>query len=47
MMKFGRIDRNHCGITLTDDFGKYLGAPMIHGRVTKKTYGDILSENLW
>lgn len=34
---------NHCGIPLTDDFGKYLFAPMIHGRVTKVTYGAIIS----
>lgn len=27
---------NHCGISLTTDFGKYLGAPMIHGRVTRQ-----------
>ncbi|XVF08796.1 hypothetical protein REPUB_Repub07fG0034100 [Reevesia pubescens] len=32
-----------CKIPLTQDFGKYLGAPMIHGRVTKQTYADIIS----
>lgn len=34
---------NHCGIPLTNDFGKYLGVPMIHGRVTKSTYSSLLS----
>lgn len=32
-----------CGIPLTKDLGKYLGAPMIHGRVTRQTYKDMLS----
>ncbi|XVF01987.1 hypothetical protein REPUB_Repub04eG0137300 [Reevesia pubescens] len=35
---------NKCNIPLTKDFGKYLGAPMIHGRVTRKTYWDIISK---
>lgn len=34
----------HCGIPLMDDFGKYLGAPMIDGRVNKATYGAIISK---
>ncbi|OMO56447.1 hypothetical protein COLO4_35642 [Corchorus olitorius] len=34
---------SYCGIPLTDDFGKYLGAPMIQGRVTKATYNALVS----
>lgn len=33
-----------CQIPLTKDFGKYLGAPMIHGRITRQTYTDLLSK---
>lgn len=32
-----------CQIPLTKDLGKYLGAPMIHGRVIKQTYKDLIS----
>lgn len=32
-----------CRIPLTKDLGKYLGAPMLHGRVTRQTYKDLLS----
>lgn len=31
-----------CGIPRTTDLGFYLGAPIIHGRVTKETHGFIL-----
>ncbi|CAN1845361.1 Putative ribonuclease H protein At1g65750 [Linum perenne] len=31
------------GITLTQDLGRYLGVPILHGRTTKDTYRDILS----
>lgn len=34
---------SRCGIPLTSDLGKYLGAPMIHGRVSKQTYMEVLS----
>lgn len=29
------------GISLTNNLGKYFGAPLIHGRVTKATYMEI------
>lgn len=29
---------------LTDDLGKYLGVPLIHGRVTKSPYQDIAAK---
>lgn len=35
---------NFCQIHLTKDFGKYLGAPLIHGQVTKMTYEDIIGK---
>ncbi|KAK0586151.1 hypothetical protein LWI29_001876 [Acer saccharum] len=31
-----------CGSPVTKDLGKYLGVPLIHGRITKDTYKDIL-----
>ncbi|XVF16288.1 hypothetical protein REPUB_Repub10bG0018300 [Reevesia pubescens] len=39
-----RILSKVCKIPLTTDFDKYLGTPMIHGRVTKSTYMDIISK---
>ncbi|KAL6199672.1 hypothetical protein ACLB2K_029455 [Fragaria x ananassa] len=33
-----------CGSPLTDDLGKYLGMPLIHTRVNKHTYDEILEK---
>nr|WMB96745.1 hypothetical protein [Solanum melongena] len=33
-----------CGIPLTKEFGKYLGAPMVQGRVTKQIYSALISK---
>jgi hypothetical protein len=30
------------GFTRTDDLGKYLGMPLIRGRVTNRTYEDLI-----
>lgn len=32
--------------SLTNDFGKYLGTPMLHGRVQRTTYSDLCSKLL-
>ncbi|OMO81305.1 reverse transcriptase [Corchorus capsularis] len=34
------------GIPSTDDLGKYLGVPLIHGRVTKATFKDVVEKSL-
>ncbi|KAL5826847.1 hypothetical protein ACOSQ3_018686 [Xanthoceras sorbifolium] len=33
-----------CGSPLTKDLDKYLGVPLIHGRINKKTYGELLAK---
>lgn len=33
-----------CGSPLTNDLGKYLGMPMIHSRVTKHTYANLVDK---
>ncbi|CAL8176297.1 unnamed protein product [Prunus armeniaca] len=33
-----------CGSSLSDNLGKYLGVPLIHTRVTKDTYQDIIDK---
>lgn len=35
---------NILGIPLTNNLGKYLGVPIIHGRVTKQTYSEVLEK---
>ena len=37
------IDRV-CGSPLTNDLGKYLGVPLIHGRITNQTYRDLVAK---
>ncbi|KAK8930502.1 hypothetical protein KSP39_PZI016628 [Platanthera zijinensis] len=32
------------GISLTKNLGKYLGVPLIHGRITKATYVEIVEK---
>ncbi|CAN1774822.1 hypothetical protein LINPERHAP1_LOCUS13106 [Linum perenne] len=32
------------GIPLTQDLGRYLGVPVLHERVTKHTYQDVIDE---
>ena len=32
------------GFTVTTDIGKYLGVPLIHGRVTKSTYSYLVDK---
>lgn len=32
------------GITLTNNLGIYLGTPLIHGRITKGTYGSVVDK---
>ncbi|CAI9108429.1 OLC1v1008013C1 [Oldenlandia corymbosa var. corymbosa] len=32
------------GVKLVNNLGRYLGVPMIHGRVTKSTYSEVLSK---
>ncbi|CAN1801902.1 Putative ribonuclease H protein At1g65750 [Linum perenne] len=39
---FRRRACNHLGVHETQDLGRYLGVPIIHGRITKETYGFIL-----
>lgn len=33
-----------CGIPLTKDLGKYLGSPLLHTRITKSLFNDILEK---
>jgi hypothetical protein len=35
---------NTCGSPLTNDLGKYLGMPLIHSRVSKSTYSDLIDK---
>ncbi|KAH9770621.1 reverse transcriptase domain-containing protein [Citrus sinensis] len=35
---------NELGFTVTADLGKYLGMPLLHGRITKATYQEILDK---
>lgn len=39
-----RIMSSLLGIPRTNDLGKYLGVPLIHGRVTKATFQDIIEK---
>ncbi|KAK2662565.1 hypothetical protein Ddye_001139 [Dipteronia dyeriana] len=34
-----------CGSPMTNNLGKYLGVPLIHNRITKATYKDILEKS--
>lgn len=36
--------RRVCGIPIIEDLGKYLGVPLIHGRVTRQTYSYIINQ---
>jgi len=31
------------GITHTEDLGRYLGVPVLHGRVTSSTFQDVIT----
>ena len=33
---------NRLGVVVTKELGKYLGVPIIHGRVTRKSHGYIV-----
>ncbi|KAK2664092.1 hypothetical protein Ddye_002666 [Dipteronia dyeriana] len=33
-----------CGFPLTKDLGKYLGVPLIHGRIYKHTYDELIEK---
>ena len=33
-----------CGSPLTKNLGKYLGVPLIHGRITNHTYNDVIEK---
>lgn len=39
-----RIVCNALGIGHSTDWGKYLGVPLIHGRVTKGTYRELIEK---
>ena len=42
----GRKNALHfrCGIPLTDNLGKYLGVPLIHSKMDKRTFKDVLEK---
>lgn len=42
--KIARAISRTCGSPLTNDLGKYLGMPMIHSRITKYTYANLIDK---
>lgn len=41
---FARAFSDICGSSLTNDLGKYLDVPLIHSRITKSTYSEIIDK---